>query len=62
MATLTGLPSGTSAVATTTGSLADAIRMIKAEVKAPEADEKSVGAAVVFEIDFKTQTGNPFSQ
>jgi len=62
VATVDGVLSAQSALKTTTDDLADAINILSARTQYPNAEQKSAGVEVVFEIIYKRVAGNPYSQ
>jgi hypothetical protein len=62
VATVDGVQSAQGALETTTGNLADAIDILSARPQYPNAEQQSAGVEVVFSINYKRVTGNPYSQ
>lgn len=62
VATVDGILSAQGALETTTGNLADGIYILSARPQYPSAEQQSAGFEVVFGINYKRVTGNPYSQ
>jgi hypothetical protein len=62
IATVNGVPTGDNAVYLSTGDLADKVSFVSSKAIMPEPDGLTVGAIVVFHIEYKVVAGNPYSQ
>lgn len=62
VATADGVAVGQNAVLTTTGGLADSIKVLSAQPQYPNQNQLAAGFQVVFGIEYKRVTGNPYSQ
>lgn len=62
LATVDGLLSGQGAVALAGGGLADAMTFYSGDVTMPEGDGTVVGISIIFHIQYRSISGNPYSQ